>query len=200
MRYARLLVLGVFVSLVALGCSSEQQGGSAGQTTAEQGGTTAVEEPEETTAGDRPQTTGGQSGNQAQQQNPSQPGQGVRLRIGGEEGARFSGSCTIAGERRKIGGTVPESYNFKPGKGPVACNIRKQGPGDLRVVFASDGQRSVQTVSGQNAKLKLRYNNGGLSSRVQSATQKATQSANQNSQRAKQKAKQKVEQFSGGDY
>lgn len=197
MRYARVLVVGFFVLVVALGCSSEQQGGSAGQTSEEGGNTTSQESQQQTTAqnGGQPQTTEEQAG----QRSPSQPArQGVRLRLGGEEGTRFSGSCTVAGERRRIEGQTPKSYSFKPEGGPVACNIKKQGPGGLKVVFASDGQRSVQTVSGQSATLKLRYNNGGLSSRVQSATQKATQSSG--GQKAKQEAKQKVEQFSGGGY
>jgi hypothetical protein len=69
----------------------------------------------------------------------------VALEIRGQRGTRFSGTCSIGGEERRISGRVPESYSNELGGEKLECEIRKDGPGALEVVLgAGNNVRSVQ--------------------------------------------------------
>ena len=77
------------------------------------------------------------------------PSPKVTLEIRGERGTRFSGTCSIGSEERRIGGRAPESYSYEPGGEKLECEIRKDGPGALEVVLASGTDvRSVQRQTG----------------------------------------------------
>jgi len=77
------------------------------------------------------------------------PSRKVTLEIRGERGTRFSGTCSIGSEERRIGGRAPESYSYEPGGEKLECEIRKDGPGALEVVLASGTDvRSVQRQTG----------------------------------------------------
>jgi hypothetical protein len=56
----------------------------------------------------------------------------VALEIRGQRGTRFSGTCSIGGEERRIGGRLPESYSYELGGEKLECEIRKDGPGRWR--------------------------------------------------------------------
>jgi hypothetical protein len=77
------------------------------------------------------------------------PSPKVTLEIRGERGTRFSGTCSIGGEERRIGGRAPESYSYEPAGEELECEIRKDGPGALEVVLvAGTDVRSVQRQTG----------------------------------------------------
>jgi len=89
----------------------------------------------------------------------------VVLEIRGERGTRFSGTCSIGGEERRIGGQVPESYSYELGGEKLECEIRKDGPGALEVVLAKGNDvRSVQRQSGAGSGIiHLTYSGDGAS-------------------------------------
>jgi hypothetical protein len=93
------------------------------------------------------------------------PARKVTLDIRGERGTRFSGTCSIGGEDRRIGGRVPESYSYELGGKKLECDIRKDGPGTLEVVLAAgDGVRSVHRQTGAGSGiLRLTYSGDGAS-------------------------------------
>jgi hypothetical protein len=61
----------------------------------------------------------------------------VTLEIRGDQGTRFSGECSVGGERREISGQAPESFEFDLEGGELSCEIGKQGSGsdELEVVL-----------------------------------------------------------------
>jgi hypothetical protein len=87
----------------------------------------------------------------------------VTLEIRGERGTRFSGTCSIGGEERRIGGRVPQSYSYEPGGEKLECEIRKDGPGALEVVLAAGNDvRSVQRQTGAGTGvIRLTYSGDG---------------------------------------
>ena len=93
------------------------------------------------------------------------PARKVTLEIRGERGTRFSGTCSIGGEDRRIGGRVPESYSYELGGKKLECEIRKDGPGTLEVVLAAgDGVRSVHRQTGAGSGIiRLTYSGDGAS-------------------------------------
>ena len=110
------------------------------------------------------------------------------LEMQGSEGTEFSGSCTVGGEEREIGGQVPERFTFELDGGRLDCEIRKESAdGDLQVAFNAGNAHSAQQVSGGT--VKLTYENGqvsfsssssGSSSSV-SSSQAASSSSSQSS-------------------
>jgi hypothetical protein len=87
----------------------------------------------------------------------------VALEIRGQRGTRFSGTCSIGGEERRIGGRAPESYSYEPGGEKLECEIRKDGPGALEVVLAAGNDvRSVQRQTGAGTGvIRLTYSGDG---------------------------------------
>ena len=85
--------------------------------------------------------------------------------IRGERGTRFSGTCSIGGEDRRIGGRVPESYSYELSGKKLECEIRKDGPGTLEAVLAAgDGVRSVHRQTGAGSGIiRLTYSGDGAS-------------------------------------
>ena len=112
------------------------------------------------------------------------PSREVTLEIRGERGTRFSGTCSIGGEDRRIGGRVPESYSYELGGKKLECEIRKDGPGTLEVVLAAgDDVRSVHRQTGAGSGIiRLTYSGDGASgvslsqSQVSSTLDSSTQS------------------------
>jgi hypothetical protein len=90
----------------------------------------------------------------------------VTLRIEGDRGARFSGVCSVGGERRDVAGEVPQSFEFAPGDRKLSCEIRKRDgqAGALEVVLSGEGIRSVQRIGGGDGTVRLTYDGGSVSS------------------------------------
>lgn len=87
------------------------------------------------------------------------------LRLEGTEGTGFSGTCSVGDEEKEINGQVPASYVFDLDGRGIECGIRKQNPeGALKVVFAADGARSVQSTTGAGSTVNITYRDGSFSS------------------------------------
>ncbi len=102
----------------------------------------------------------------------------VTLRIAGDQGTRFSGSCSVGGEERNISGQVPQSYEFDLEGQKLECELRKQGDksGELRVVLISEYGGSVQRVEGEDVTLRLTYAKGNVFSSRTSASSSSSSS------------------------
>ncbi|CAA9435058.1 MAG: hypothetical protein AVDCRST_MAG22-3584 [uncultured Rubrobacteraceae bacterium] len=88
----------------------------------------------------------------------------VMLKIKGEDGVPFSGNCSVGGKERQIGGNVPTGYAFEPGGQKLACEVRREGPGALKVVLeAGDRVRSSQQSGGSGGKIGLTYSEDRIS-------------------------------------
>lgn len=84
---------------------------------------------------------------------------GVVLRVGGTEGARFAGTCSTGGQEREIRGQVPERFTF-PASGKLECQIRKQERNDdrLRVVLThGDEACFVHQTNARGGQIKFTY-------------------------------------------
>lgn len=66
----------------------------------------------------------------------------VKLKIGGEPGTQFSGSCDIGGEKREVSGQVPGRFVYDlEGRG-ISCEIRNEtGTGQLKFSVDLGGAR-----------------------------------------------------------
>ncbi len=106
----------------------------------------------------------------------------VTLRIAGDEGTRFSGTCAVGEEKRNISGQVPKSFEYElEADSQLACEIRKQGAQDtgLKVVLKSENSRSVhRSVGGEDAVIRLTYQEGSFSSSMSSSSSQTTSGAN----------------------
>ncbi|MGF1470688.1 MAG: hypothetical protein ACFB50_02980 [Rubrobacteraceae bacterium] len=107
---------------------------------------------------------GGQSGDEVEGTGAGGRSGEVRLRIGGEAGARFSGTCSVGGTERDISGRVPGQYGFDLNGRELECEIRNLDPGALKVVFTADGTRHTQQTNAPGGTLRISYAGNGSSS------------------------------------
>lgn len=168
----KLLLIPALVLVLAAGCgeADDEPAGDGGdpQTTAQQ----ATETPEATDqqAGE---TTARQA-TEAPEQAAGEPGgEGATLRLEGEPGTPFSGTCTVDGVEEDLEGEVPEVFTYEVDRS-LECEVRALDPdaGSLRTVFTSaDGTtRSTQQVSGAQSTISFTYSGGSFSSSVSSGT------------------------------
>jgi len=103
-------------------------------------------------AGEREEAAGGDRGREA------------ALEFGGARGTEFSGTCAVDGKKRTLEGEVPERLELSPDGGRLECEIRKEGPGDLKLTFtAGENARSVQRINTPGTKVEILYEDGSLS-------------------------------------
>jgi hypothetical protein len=89
----------------------------------------------------------------------------ITLKIGGNPGTEFSGTCSVGGEERTLGGRVPARYVYESGAGELECEIRKRGVGALEVVLAAGNNvRSVQRTSAPGGTINFAYSGSSISS------------------------------------
>jgi hypothetical protein len=95
--------------------------------------------------------------------------QRVTLEIGGDPGTKFSGSCSVGGGEKTIGGWVPARYVYEPGGDKLECEIRKGGAGTLEVVLAAGNNvRSVQRTDARDGTINLAPTRAAVSPRPRS--------------------------------
>jgi hypothetical protein len=95
----------------------------------------------------------------------------ITLEVGGDDGTRFSGVCSVGGEEKSISGRVPTRYDYHPGGDKLECEIHKEGDGALEVVLvAGSNVRSVQRTDAPESTINFVYSGGGLSSSVSSSS------------------------------
>jgi hypothetical protein len=91
--------------------------------------------------------------------------QEITLKIGGTPGTKFSGTCSVGGEEKTLGGQVPARYVYKSGAGELECEVRKRSVGALEVVLAAgDNVRSVQRTSAPGGTINFAYSGSSISS------------------------------------
>ena len=91
--------------------------------------------------------------------------QGITLKIGGSPGTIFSGTCSVGGEEKTLGGRVPARYVYESGAEELECEIRKRGVGTLEVVLAAGNNvRSVQRTSAPGGTINFAYSGSSISS------------------------------------
>ncbi len=92
----------------------------------------------------------------------------LALKLGGEPGTGFSGTCAVGNEEKEIEGSVPERYVFEPGEAGLECEIRKEDGGALKIVVAGEGVRSVQQTGAGESTTSFTLSEGGISSSTSS--------------------------------
>ena len=97
----------------------------------------------------------------------------VTVEVGGERGTKFSGTCSVGDEEKRIGRRVPQSYYWESSGEKLECEILKNGPGALEVmVTAGDDVYSVQRQTGAGSStINLTYSGNWASGVASSASQ-----------------------------
>ncbi|QIN77611.1 hypothetical protein GBA65_02790 [Rubrobacter marinus] len=107
---------------------------------------------------------------EAEESEGATPGDGeVVLRMRGDEGVEFSGTCSVGGEEREMEGQVPDEFTFALDGDELECEVRKEGEGTLKMVLVSENDRIVQKVSGDST-MKFAYSGNGSSSSTTSVS------------------------------
>ena len=83
----------------------------------------------------------------------------VTLRVKGDKGTQYSGTCTTA-DKEEIGGQVPQSFKYELEGEQLECEITKRS-GTLKIVLTGDGTRAVQQIGSQEGTFNLAYNGNG---------------------------------------
>lgn len=99
----------------------------------------------------------------------------ISMKMKGDEGVEFSGTCTVNGEEQVLEGQVPQEFTFEIGEGKLDCEMRKEGKGKLKMVLVSGNDRIVQTMNGDST-LKLTYSGDGVSSTTSGSSSSVVQS------------------------
>lgn len=87
----------------------------------------------------------------------------ITLRIGGDPGTEFSGTCTAGGEEETISGQVPQSFDYTlDDQAKLECEIEKEAGGTVKIVLAGNGVQAVQRIGPQGGTTNLTYG-GGIS-------------------------------------
>lgn len=103
----------------------------------------------------------------------------VRLKVGGEPGTRFTGTCVVGGEEREVSGRAPERFVYEPGGREVECEVRAQNPdaGPLRFSVNADGGNQKQRIRATGDTLSFAYSENSISYTTSSASGAASQSS-----------------------
>ncbi len=94
----------------------------------------------------------------------------VKLKIGGEPGTQFSGSCDIGGEKREVAGQVPERFVYDLEGRKIACEIRNEtGTGQLKFSVGIEGARK-QKIKATADNVSFSFSGSSLSYTTSSGT------------------------------
>ncbi len=91
------------------------------------------------------------------------------LRIDGEPGTEFSGSCAVGGEKDDLGGRVPQQISYRFVGEEIECEVHQQSEGALEVVLESGGDRSEQRIESRGGAMKFTYSDDSISSTTTSS-------------------------------
>jgi hypothetical protein len=159
------LVVLLASTFLATGCGGDEQAQNEG---AEEQNTT------EQTAGTEAQTreTEAKGDEKVKEGNAgiASSGQEVTLRLEGDPGTEFSGTCRVGGEENDLSGQVPQSFAYNLEDHGIECQIQNQsaGGGRLTVTLLSGNNRSVQQSSTSGGTINLTYSGDGASSSTSS--------------------------------
>lgn len=148
------------------------QAGSA-RASAGDGGAVARAGDVEVRAGDAAVDNGGTGAGDGDAQEADEPGVAegnlrdgeVTLRLVGDRGTSFSGTCAVGGEEKDISGQTPERFIYRLDGRELECGIRNPGQSVLEVVVDGEGQRSRISVTG-GSDIRFTVSRSGFSSSV----------------------------------
>ncbi|MDP8972531.1 MAG: hypothetical protein M3N45_04995 [Actinomycetota bacterium] len=111
---------------------------------------------EDTTVGEE-RTSGGRSGRE------------VTLRIEGDPGTGFSGTCNVGDEENELSGQVPDSFGYDLEGQQLECEIRQEDVGSLEILLVGPGDRIEQQINAPGGTISLAYSENGVSSSTSSS-------------------------------
>ena len=138
---------------------------------------------------------GGQAPAQAAQHEETKGGDSgsVTLRLAGDKGTPFSGTCTVGEKKHDISARVPQSFEYELNSRKLACEIRKQyAQGvELKVVLKDGNSRSVhRSEGGEDTAIRLVYEHSSVSSSISSSSSQTMRSTSGSSSSAAGDARQ----------
>ncbi|MDQ3302603.1 MAG: hypothetical protein M3518_04555 [Actinomycetota bacterium] len=165
LRYLSLLVaMAALFTLAACGSEGEEsQGGGSGKSEGTKSEATAGSKAESKAA----ETRGDGAGST---EAASKGGSPVELDFGGDPGTRFTATCAIGQEERKVRGEVPDRIVTKPGGKKIECDILKRSTGMLEVTLVSGDDRHEQRTDARWSKINLIYSDAGFFSSVKTSS------------------------------
>ncbi len=101
-------------------------------------------------AGDVVAGDGNEDGESGEAGSGSLPGW-VVLKVGGEPGTEFSGTCVVGGKEKDLSGQVPGRFVYELDGRSLECEVRgaKSSSNVLKISLSAGGQRQNTTVRGQ---------------------------------------------------
>jgi len=146
----------LLVALLALAAFVTSCGGDEEQGTQEQTANTEAQKEDTKMGGERTEASG----------------QEVTLRIEGDPGVEFSGTCSVGDEENELSGQVPESFGYDLKGQQLKCEIRKEGTGagSLKVLLTGPGDRIEQQTSSPGGTINLVYSENAVSSSTSSSS------------------------------
>jgi hypothetical protein len=165
-RYILLLVIALTLSLPACAGTEASSSGGAGTTDAER-----TEQSEPRSGDKRDDQSGSGAGERGRRE-----GRGDReiqsavLELTGDEGAGFSGVCTVGDEKVEVEGTVPRSLDLDLNGEALRCEIEKTGEGTLKADLVVGNSHYIQQTTTQGSTLNFALSGDGYSSSTSSVT------------------------------
>jgi hypothetical protein len=148
-----LLVALLATVVLAAGCGGGEEAQDDGAEEQDTSGQTTEQTAniEDTTVGEE-RTSGGSSGRE------------VTLRIEGDPGTGFSGTCNVGNEENELSGQVPESFGYDLEGQQLECEIRQEDAGSLEILLTGPGDRIEQRINNSGGTINLTYSENGVSS------------------------------------
>jgi hypothetical protein len=159
-----LLVALLATAVLAAGCGGGEEAQDEGAEEQDTSGqkTEQTANIEDTTVGDE-RTSGGGSGRE------------VTLRIEGDPGTRFSGTCNVGDEENELSGQVPESFGYDLEGQQLECEIRQEDAGSLEILLTGPGDRVEQQINAPGGTISLAFSENGVSSSTSSSSSSVNQ-------------------------
>ena len=132
-------------------------------------------------AQDEEETKGGDSGS-------------VTLRLAGDKGTPFSGTCSVGGEEHDINAQVPQTFKYELNGRKLACEIRKQEAQgvELKIVLKNGDTRFVHRSEGrEDTVIRLVSEDGSVSFSISSSSSQMMSSTSRSSSSAASDARQR---------
>lgn len=163
-HYILLLVIVLTLSLPA--CAGTEAASSGGTTDAER---TDRSEPR---SGDkRDDRSGGGAGDRERRESGGDREiQSAVLELTGDEGAGFSGFCTVGDEKIEVEGAVPERLDLDLNGEALRCEIENTGGGSLQADLVVGNSQYTQQTTSQGSTLNFALSGDGYSSSTSSVT------------------------------
>lgn len=157
-KIGALLVALLATTILAAGCGGGEEAQDDGAEEQDTSARTTEQTAniEDTTVGEE-RTSGGSSGRE------------VTLRIEGDPGTGFSGTCNVGDEENELSGQVPESFGYDLEGQQLECEIRQEDAGSLEILLVGPGDRIEQQINAPGGTISLAYSENGVSSSTSSS-------------------------------